>query len=69
MIRQSGKARYSRVSGNPAIAGLKDIQDMLPDMSERTIRYDLQTLVEQNLIERIGNAGPLVFYRASHGEQ
>jgi repressor of nif and glnA expression len=41
----------------------------LPDTSERTIRYDLQTLVEQSLVERIGNAGPLVFYRASRVEQ
>jgi hypothetical protein len=52
-IRQSGSCR------------LKDIQDVLPGISERTIRYDLQTLLEQNLIERIGNAGPSVFYRAS----
>lgn len=52
-IRQSGNCR------------LKDIQDVLPNTSERTIRYDLQTLLEQNLIERIGNAGPSVFYRAN----
>ena len=52
-IRQSGSCR------------LKDIQDVLPNTSERTIRYDLQTLLEQNLIERIGNAGPSVFYRTN----
>jgi hypothetical protein len=52
-IRQFGSCR------------LKDIQDILPNTSERTIRYDLQTLLEKNLIERIGNAGPSVFYRAS----
>jgi hypothetical protein len=54
-IRQSGNCR------------LKDIQDVLPDTSERTIRYDLQTLLEQNLIERVGSAGPSVFYRAVPG--
>ena len=52
-IRQSGNCR------------LKEIQDVLPNTSERTIRYDLQTLLEQGLIERIGNAGPSVFYRAN----
>jgi len=37
----------------------------LPNISERTIRYDLQTLLEQGLVERVGNAGPSVFYRAN----
>ena len=65
-IRQSTILTRIRQSGN---CRMKDIQEMLPDTSERTIRYDLQTLVEQNLIERIGNAGPLVFYRASRVAQ
>jgi hypothetical protein len=65
-IRQSTILSRIRQSGN---CRLKDIQDVLPNISERTIRYDLQTLVEQNLVQRIGNAGPLVFYRASHVEQ
>jgi hypothetical protein len=65
-IRQSVILARIRQSGN---CRLKDIQDVLPNISERTIRYDLQTLVEQNLVERIGNAGPLVFYRASRVEQ
>jgi len=60
-IRQSAILERIRQSGN---CRLKDIQEVLPDTSERTIRYDLQTLLEQNLIERIGNAGPSVFYRA-----
>jgi hypothetical protein len=61
-IRQATILARIRQSGN---CRLKDIQDVLPNISERTIRYDLQTLTEQNLIERIGNAGPSVFYRAS----
>jgi predicted component of type VI protein secretion system len=61
-IRQRAILTRIRQSGN---CRLKDIQEVLPDTSERTIRYDLQTLVEQNLVERIGNAGPLVFYRAN----
>jgi len=43
---------------------MKDIQEYLPESSERTIRYDLQDLVEQGVIERIGNGGPATFYRA-----
>lgn len=65
-VRQSAILARIRQSGN---CRLKDIQDVLPNISERTIRYDLQTLVEQNLVERIGNAGPLVFYRASRAAQ
>ncbi len=60
-VRQSAILDRIRQSGN---CRMKDIQDLLPDTSERTIRYDLQTLLEQNLIERVGTAGPSVFYRA-----
>jgi hypothetical protein len=65
-IRQSAILERIRQSGN---CRLRDIQDVLPNISERTIRYDLQTLVEQNLVNRIGNAGPSVFYRASAAEE
>jgi len=61
-IRQNIILERIRQSGN---CRLKEIQDVLPNTSERTIRYDLQTLLEQGLIERIGNAGPSVFYRAN----
>jgi hypothetical protein len=43
---------------------LRDLQEFLPDLSERTIRYTLQTLVEQGVIERIGSTGPATYYRA-----
>jgi len=42
---------------------LKDLQDLLPGVSERTVRYDLQKLLGEGLIERIGNGGPSTFYR------
>jgi hypothetical protein len=61
-IRQEAILARIRESGN---CRLKDIQDILPNTSERTIRYDLQTLLEKDLSERIGNAGPSVFYRAN----
>ncbi len=50
-IRQSGNCR------------LRDIQEILPEVSERTIRYDLEDLIERNIIERIGTGGPSVSYR------
>ena len=49
-IRQSGNCRTSELHG------------VLPDLSERTLRYDLQRLVEQGKIER-GGAGPASWYR------
>ena len=51
-IRQSGNCR------------IKDFQDLFPDCSERTLRYDLRSLTEQNLIEKIGTGGPAVFYKS-----
>ena len=65
-IRQTAILDRIRQTGN---CRLKDIQEVLPEASERTIRYDLQTLLEQNLIERVGNAGPSVFYRVNQATQ
>ena len=59
-VRQAAILQRIRQSGNCRI---RDIQEILPDCSERTIRYDLQSLMEKNLVERIGNGGPAVFYR------
>ncbi len=50
-IRQSGYCRLS------------DLQGVLPDVSERTIRYDLERLSGQGLIERFGSGGPATYYR------
>lgn len=62
-IRQNTILARIRQSGN---CRLKDIQELLPDTSERTIRYDIQTLLEHGHIERVGIAGPSVFYRTTH---
>lgn len=64
-IRQNAILTLIRQSGN---CRLKEIQEILPDCSERTIRYDLQTLLERGSIERVGVAGPSVFYRAAREE-
>lgn len=50
-IRQSGNCRT------------RDLQAILPDLSERTLRYDLQRLVEDGKIERGGGGGPASWYR------
>jgi hypothetical protein len=65
-IRQETILERIRQSGNCRI---KDIQDVLPGTSERTIRYDLQSLVEKNLVERVGSGGPSVFYRVTFREE
>lgn len=59
-VRQAAILERIRQSGN---CRLKDIVEVLPDISERTIRYDLQFLVERNLVEKVGTGGPSVFYR------
>ncbi len=60
-IRKSKILQKVRQSGN---CRMRDIQEILADTSERTLRYDLQRLVQEGLIERIGNGGPGTYYRA-----
>lgn len=44
-------------------AAMKDVIAAFPEVSERTLRYDLQKLCEQSKIERIGPGGPGSYYR------
>lgn len=48
---------------------LKDLLAEFTDVSERTLRYDLQRLCEQGIIERIGNGGPASYYRVTEGQE
>jgi len=59
-MRQTNIADFIRQCGN---AAMKDIIVAFPDVSERTLRYDLQKLCDQDLIERAGNGGPSSYYR------
>lgn len=59
-MRQSAILERIRQKDN---CRLKEIQEFLPEVSERTLRYDLQSLMEQSLIERVGNGGPSTYYR------
>ena len=49
-IRQSGKAN------------VKDLINQFPGVSERTLRYDLQKLCDQGVVEKIGSSGPGTSY-------
>ena len=60
-IRQSAILDKIRQSMNKQ-AQLKEILSAFPEVSERTMRYDLQKLCSQGLIERIGNGGPGSYY-------
>ena len=61
-LRQSSIVETIR-SGADASRRLKDILSEFNEVSERTIRYDLQKLCERGVIERVGNGGPATFYR------
>ncbi len=45
-------------------AAIRDIIAVFPGVSERTLRYDLQKLCEQGVLERVGSGGPASYYRA-----
>lgn len=60
-IRQSAILDKIRQSANRQIQ-LKDLIAAFPEVSERTMRYDLQKLCFQGLIERVGNGGPGSYY-------
>lgn len=68
-IRQSAilakiKESSNRQSQGSAFRGcrMKDLIAEFPDVSERTLRYDLQRLLQQGSIDRIGNGGPASYY-------
>lgn len=60
-IRQSAILDKIRQSLNRQTP-LKDLLAAFPEVSERTMRYDLQKLCSQGLIHRVGNGGPGSYY-------
>lgn len=58
-MRQSAIIEKIRQSGN---AAMRDLIAEFPDVSERTLRYDLQKLCDQEVITRVGNSGPASYY-------
>lgn len=67
--RQDAIVEKIRQSGNGFGCQLKDIIAAFPDVSERTLRYDLQRACEQGVVERVGNGGPTSYYRAKQSVQ
>lgn len=66
-VMQVAQDRQSKILDRIKTQGvcrMRDILEVLPNTSERTLRYDLQRLQEQGLIERVGASGPSVAYRA-----
>jgi len=62
-IRQS--AIFDKISGfSGKSVQLKDIVSLFPEVSERTLRYDLQRLCADGKIERVGQGGPATHYKA-----
>ncbi len=62
-IRQSVIVDRIKQSGPQTQVQLKDIVQALPNVSERTIRYDLQKLCSDGILERVGQGGPGTYYR------
>ena len=60
-LRQSGLLLRMHKTGNRQFY-LKDVLAILPEVSERTIRYDLQRLCGQGLLEKVGTVGPSTYY-------
>ena len=61
-IRQSAIIDKIRQSEGMQIQ-IKDIIAAFPNYSERTLRYDVQRLCSQGVIERIGSGGPGTRYK------
>lgn len=59
-MRQSAIMEIMRQVQNCRI---KDLIAAFPGVSERTLRYDLQKLCETGTIERVGTAGPGIYYQ------
>jgi DeoR-like helix-turn-helix domain len=66
MVSMKAEARQSAILDRVRQIGncrLNDIQAILPETSERTIRYDLEAMVQKKIIERVGTGGRSVHYK------
>lgn len=53
-----------------ALCHINDVLNLLPEVSRRTVRYDIQKLVDEGVVERVGSGGPNSFFRLKkHQEQ
>lgn len=68
VIRQSAIVSLVQ-SGNDGICRMKDLIATFPDVSERTLRYDLKKLCDQAVLERVGSSGPGSYYRLVNADE
>ena len=61
LLRQSAILAAMRKAENGRIQ-LKDISSLFPDVTERTLRYDLKRLIARGVVEKLGLGGPSTFY-------
>ncbi|MCR4328069.1 MAG: DeoR family transcriptional regulator [Patescibacteria group bacterium] len=64
--RQSAKTRQDSIAEFVEEIGncrMKDLLEHFPSISERTLRYDLQNLVESGVLDRMGEGGPGISYQ------
>lgn len=58
-VRQTAIMRHVREIDH---CRLRNILELMPNVSERTIRNDLQGLIERGLIRRVGGGGPNSYF-------
>ena len=56
-------SKVRELSSNGAGCGIKDLIALFPDVSDRTLRYDLQKLCADGSILKVGSRGPNTVYR------
>ncbi|HEY4499601.1 MAG TPA: DeoR family transcriptional regulator [Candidatus Paceibacterota bacterium] len=62
VMRQSAIISLAKF-GKEGVCRMKDLIAAFPDVSERTLRYDLKKLCDQGALERVGISGPGSYYR------
>ncbi|MFA7201427.1 MAG: DeoR family transcriptional regulator [Candidatus Paceibacterota bacterium] len=63
------KERIVSILKSKNFCNINDILERLPKVSDRTVRYDIKTLVDSKIVERVGNGGPNSFLRLRKKEQ
>lgn len=53
---------------NKTFCHVNEIKDQFPEVSDRTIRYDIKALVDSKIVERVGNGGPNSYFRLKRGQ-
>jgi hypothetical protein len=52
---------------NKTFCHVSDIVEQFPQVTDRTIRYDIKALVDNKIVERVGNGGPNSYFRLKRG--